>query len=335
MSLSVIIPVYKCDDHLDVCLLSILGQVQMADIEVVCVPVASPCGMERLEAWTRRDSRIAIAEESHSLMDALEQGISAAQGVYLLFMNQTDTIASVDNLVKATDAARARDIQVLLLPKLRRKGINAFSNTESEDITKTFLPKDLGEVFSITDAKSGILLAALPLPYGNIYKRSYLASLFHGGNSFGSAGDLMVAMISLLHAEKISLCDVAVIECRYEGFQHPFLTEKEIQTVKKKLSVQIIMMLAANEGRIVAHNVMIMYLSWLIASCHPYSAFCQVKEYYKDIVLPMIDMTKNDVIPELFPYWQYLRMLSTCTGDDLIEVYSLFNSLIVNEHKQS
>lgn len=93
MKLSIIVPVYKVEKYLDVCVQSILDQT-FTDYELILVDDGSPdsCG-EMCEAWAKRDSRIKVIHKKNGgLSDARNAGIDVAQGEYIGFVDSDDYI---------------------------------------------------------------------------------------------------------------------------------------------------------------------------------------------------------------------------------------------------
>lgn len=93
MKLSIVIPVYRTEDTLDVCVKSVLRQ-DTPDMEVILVDDGSPdrCPA-RCDEWAAKDPRIrVIHKENGGLSDARNAGIGMATGEYITFVDSDDYI---------------------------------------------------------------------------------------------------------------------------------------------------------------------------------------------------------------------------------------------------
>lgn len=88
---SVIVPVYNAEEHLQQCMDSILAQT-LSDIEVICVDDGSTDGSaEMLDDYARRDSRVVVLRQENSYAGvARNNGMARAQGKYLVFWDADD-----------------------------------------------------------------------------------------------------------------------------------------------------------------------------------------------------------------------------------------------------
>jgi|CZKT01.1.fsa_nt_gi CDP-glycerol glycerophosphotransferase len=113
--ISVIVPVYGVDSHLDECLASILVPSQ-AVIEVIAVDDASPddCG-KILEAWAARDPRLRVIHlaENGGPGRARNVGFAHAAGEYVWFVDADDLLT--DDAIAAVADRIAQDRPDLLL----------------------------------------------------------------------------------------------------------------------------------------------------------------------------------------------------------------------------
>ena len=91
---SVVIPVYRVEEYLPVCLESVCAQTHR-NLQIILVDDGSPdgCG-EICDRYAGQDSRIqVIHKENGGLSDARNAGIREACGDYLLFVDSDDRIA--------------------------------------------------------------------------------------------------------------------------------------------------------------------------------------------------------------------------------------------------
>ena len=91
--LSIIVPVYKTEQYLSICVESILGQTH-EDLELLLVDDGSPdrCGAI-CDDYAARDSRVkVIHKENGGVCSARNAGLDAAQGEYIAFVDSDDWI---------------------------------------------------------------------------------------------------------------------------------------------------------------------------------------------------------------------------------------------------
>ncbi len=88
---SVIIPVYNVEPYLRACMDSIVGQT-LQELEIICVNDGSTDGSAAiLEEYAANDPRIRIiSQENSGLSEARNNGVRAASGKYIYFMDSDD-----------------------------------------------------------------------------------------------------------------------------------------------------------------------------------------------------------------------------------------------------
>lgn len=96
---SVIIPVYNMENHLEQCLDSVLTQT-LVDMEVVCVNDGSKdSSLQILKSFAKRDSRIFIInQDNKGVAESRNIGIQKAEGTYISFMDPDDWYPDCDVL---------------------------------------------------------------------------------------------------------------------------------------------------------------------------------------------------------------------------------------------
>lgn len=90
-TLSVIIPIYKVEDYLERCVLSVINQ-DYRDIEVILVDDGSPDRCPQIcDELAKKDNRIVVIHKPNGgLSSARNAGIDVATGKYLAFLDSDD-----------------------------------------------------------------------------------------------------------------------------------------------------------------------------------------------------------------------------------------------------
>ena len=111
--ISVIIPVYNVEKYLPECLDSVISQT-LRDIEIVCINDGSPDNsLAILKDYAAKDSRIVLIDkQNEGVGKARNDGIRAATGEFIAFMDSDDYYPSPDVLEKLYTAAKENDVKV-------------------------------------------------------------------------------------------------------------------------------------------------------------------------------------------------------------------------------
>lgn len=92
--ISVIVPVYKVEQFLDMCIQSLISQTYR-NLEIILIDDGSPdqCG-QLCDQWADKDGRIkVIHKQNGGLSDARNAGIKQSCGTYLAFVDSDDWVA--------------------------------------------------------------------------------------------------------------------------------------------------------------------------------------------------------------------------------------------------
>ena len=123
-TVSIIIPVYNAERHLDKCVESVLRQ-SYREIEVLLVDDGSTDGSgAACDRWAEKDARIrAIHRENGGVSAARNTGLDAATGEYIAFVDSDDYLAAdmIRNLTHALKADGA-DISICNLQHVDEDG---------------------------------------------------------------------------------------------------------------------------------------------------------------------------------------------------------------------
>lgn len=90
---SVIVPIYKVEEYLDMCVQSIVDQTY-SELEIILVDDGSPDGCsEKCDQWKDQDDRIIVIHKKNGgLSDARNAGLDICTGDYILFVDSDDWI---------------------------------------------------------------------------------------------------------------------------------------------------------------------------------------------------------------------------------------------------
>jgi len=90
---SIIVPIYKVEEYLDRCILSIVNQTYQ-NLEIILVDDGSPDNCPQMcDAWAEEDTRIKVIHKTNGgLSDARNAGLEIATGEYICFVDSDDII---------------------------------------------------------------------------------------------------------------------------------------------------------------------------------------------------------------------------------------------------
>ena len=115
VNLTVIIPVYNTENTLDRCIKSVLAN--HID-EVILVDDGSPDGSsKKCDKWAELDTRIKVIHKKNGgLSDARNEGLKAATGKYVSFVDSDDEVAPDTYAPLITFLSQHREVQILEFP---------------------------------------------------------------------------------------------------------------------------------------------------------------------------------------------------------------------------
>jgi len=115
---SIIIPVYNVEKYLNQCVDSVLQQ-DFANFEIILVDDGSPDNCPKIcDEFAKQDSRvIVIHKQNGGLSDARNQGIKAAKGDYVMFLDSDDYWEGEDNLSKIANLVSKNNTDIILFKR--------------------------------------------------------------------------------------------------------------------------------------------------------------------------------------------------------------------------
>ncbi len=113
VKVSVIVPVYNTEAYLPACLDSVLSQT-LQQIEVICINDGSPDhSLELLRKYEERDGRVRVIDKRNEGVGAARNdGIRAATGEYIAFMDSDDYYPNHETLAALYEAAVVNHVQI-------------------------------------------------------------------------------------------------------------------------------------------------------------------------------------------------------------------------------
>ena len=180
--ISVIVPVYKVEEFLPVCVDSILAQTY-GNFELFLVDDGSPdsCG-EICERYAEKDSRITVIhKENGGLSDARNVAIDQMNGEYVTFIDSDDYV-SKDYLEKLLYCAQKYDADIVqcdftkdpqTLGQPTAPGQKAITLIYDEDILRDYLRLGVPKVFACGKLYKSGLFQDVRYPFGLIDEDNY------------------------------------------------------------------------------------------------------------------------------------------------------------------
>lgn len=208
---SVVIPVYNIEQHLQQCLDSLMAQT-LSDLEIICVNDGSTdTSLQILEKYAAYDNRLQVVSQTNSGPGvARNAGMELATGKYIIFLDSDDWFepSFLEKLVNKAEHTKA-DVTIC-----RAVEFDTDSSRElpSEWMLKTrYLP---GDVFAPKDIAKYIFQFTYGMPWDKLYLRSFI---FQSGLRFPAlrnSEDLAFVFPSLLSANRIAILDEVLLHHR-------------------------------------------------------------------------------------------------------------------------
>lgn len=146
IKVSIIIPIYNCEQYLEQCLQSVLTQT-VRELEVICVDDGSTDdSVKIIEGFVRKDDRIMLLKQpNQGAGRARNHGIQKARGKYLAFLDADDYYLDSDALEKMVSLCETKN--VLICGSLRKGLENGLEKTEKlfQDVKQELFEKKVYE----------------------------------------------------------------------------------------------------------------------------------------------------------------------------------------------
>ena len=212
IQVSVIIPVFNIEAHLQQCLDSVINQT-LSDIEIICVDDGSTdTSPQILSKYAERDKRFRIITQENSGPGiARNTGLDQAKGKYVIFLDSDDWF-ELDFLEQVVKQAEATKADVIIC---RAVEFDTESNLELRSdwmLDTSRLPSNL--IFSPKGIASNLFCFTWGWPWDKLYRRKYLEMGRFYYPNLKNSEDLAFVFLSLAAAERLSIVNTVLVHHR-------------------------------------------------------------------------------------------------------------------------
>lgn len=164
---SIIIPIYKVEDYLERCVMSVMNQTYR-NIEILLIDDGSPDNCPQMcEEFARQDNRIkVIHKENTGVADTRNIGICTATGEYILFLDSDDSI-DADTCERFLSVIENNQFPDVVVGRIKRIAKDVTVMNSYPDF-RTFT----GEEFMLYAFQNSRYFSVAPV--NNAYRRQYL-----------------------------------------------------------------------------------------------------------------------------------------------------------------
>ena len=205
IKVSVIVPVYNCENYLSEMLDSILNQ-SMKEIEVICVDDGSTDGSAQiLKEYADKDARVTVlTQENAGAGIARNAGIKIAQGKYLSILDSDDWFEP-DMLEKAYQKCEQDRADLCVFRSDRFDADTMQHEDMPETIKREYLP---GQVpFTPQDISHCAFQIFIGWSWDKLYRRDLVADSGIQFQGLRTTNDAFFVFLMNLQAEKITIVD--------------------------------------------------------------------------------------------------------------------------------
>ena len=147
IKISIITPVYNMEAFLDRSISSVLGQT-MKEIELICIDDSSKdSSAEKVLEYVQRDKRVRLLknETRRSALQARKQGVLAAQGKYIMFLDADDYLE--ENACSILyEKMESEKVDILHFPScIENEGVTLQRQQNMKNFVKPYLGELIGE----------------------------------------------------------------------------------------------------------------------------------------------------------------------------------------------
>lgn len=212
IKVSVIIPVYNAEKHLEECIKSVTEQT-LKEIEIICVDDGSAdSSLEILEKLAAEDSRIIIKRQQNLFAgEARNNGMADARGKYLEFWDSDDYFEK-DALEVLYNKCEKEKADICLCAAYTVDGETGKRAVDETFLKRRFLPKEY--VFSIESEPDYIFNMASNTPWQRMFRADFIRENSLKFQNLRHANDTYFSLMATFLAKRITYTEKPLVNYR-------------------------------------------------------------------------------------------------------------------------
>ncbi len=222
---SVIIPVYNCEEYLPECLDSLIAQ-SYTDLEIICVNDGSTDhSLDILNEYQKRDNRFKVLSQKNiNAGAARNNGFAIAAGEYCLFLDSDDFFEPdmIRTAVKTADERKA-DI-VVFRSDCYYNDIRKYAPVQ-KTIRRELLPNK--DVFSADEIQKDIFNAFMGWAWDKLFRTRFIKENNIYFQEQRTSNDLFFVYASILKADRITTIDDVLLHQRQNAYPSLSVTREK------------------------------------------------------------------------------------------------------------
>ncbi len=209
--ISVVIPVFNIEAHLEQCLDSVVGQT-LKDIEIICVDDGSTDSSPQiLKHYAQQDSRIRIITQANGGPGAARNaGLAEVTGTYLIFLDSDDWFEP-DFLERMAGKAEQTGADVTICRTVEFDTETGRKLPSAWMLKSQYLP---GETFSSQEIAEHIFQFTYGWPWDKLYRMDFVRAAGLAYPPLPNSEDLTFVFQSLAVADRIAVDPKTLIHHR-------------------------------------------------------------------------------------------------------------------------
>ena len=211
-AVTVIIPIYNSEKHLEECLASLANQ-SFPNFEVLCVDDGSTDGSVRIvERFMKEDSRFKLFSQKHQFAGkARNLAMKHAHGEYMLFLDSDDYFMP-DLIGHSYSRAKAFDADICVFKALSFDEQTHVVREMPWTCNTKYAPTNV--VFNKDTNRDNIFCFTTAAPWTKLFRRSFVTKEGIAFQATRSANDLLFVFSSLALADRVVVLDEYLLTYR-------------------------------------------------------------------------------------------------------------------------
>ncbi len=209
---SIIIPVYNCEDYLEEALNNLKDQ-KLKNIEIICIDDESTDNsLKILEKFAKEDKRFKVLKQKHSNAgNARNLGIKESSGEYLLFLDSDDIFSR--NLCKLSFEEAVKYNADIVLFKAKKIDMKTNEITPIPGLLRReLLPNK--KVFNAKDIPDKIFQLSTSAPWSKLYKAKFVKQNNLKYQSCPNSNDVFFTRTAFVTAKRITTLNKTLVNYR-------------------------------------------------------------------------------------------------------------------------